>query len=59
MLAPGTSESPIQFIDARDLAAFTIHVAESKKTGTFHCAGPSESWTWKRLFEECGRVNGR
>lgn len=32
---------PVQFIDARDLAEWTIRVAESKTTGDFNGVGPS------------------
>jgi len=56
MLAPGTARSPVQFIDARDLAAFTILVAETRKRGLYHAVGPREPITWGGLFEECKRV---
>jgi len=58
MLAPGDSTAPVQFIDARDLAAFVLRSAEAKKTGTFHAVGPREPWTWGALFQECGRTTG-
>jgi len=58
MLVPGTADSPVQFIDARDLGAFVVHVAETKMTGVYHAVGPSEPWTWGRLLEECGRAAG-
>ncbi len=59
MLLPGTPDSPIQFIDARDLGAFVVHVAETRKTGIYHTVGPRDAWTWGRLFEECRRVTGQ
>ena len=59
MLVPGSPDSPIQFIDARDLAAFTLLAAEAKKTGTYHVVGPRDAFTWSRLFEECRRVTGK
>ena len=58
MLVPGPPEAPIQFIDARDLAAFAILAVEGKKRGTYHCVGPREAWTWGGLFQECRRVTG-
>jgi hypothetical protein len=59
MLVPGTPQSPLQCIDARDLGAFTIHVTEAKAGGTFHATGPREPYTWGDLFEECRRVTGK
>jgi 2'-hydroxyisoflavone reductase len=58
MLAPGTAGSPVQFIDARDLGAFTILVAEARKRGLYHTVGPRGPLTWGGLFEECKRVTG-
>lgn len=59
MLAPGDPAAPIQFIDVRDLAAFVVGMAESKATGIYHATGPQDSWTWRRLFDECRAVTGR
>jgi 2'-hydroxyisoflavone reductase len=58
MLAPGSPDAPVQFIDVRDLAAFTLRVVEAGKLGTYHTVGPRDPWTWGGLFEECGRVTG-
>ena len=40
VLAPGDGSDPVQFIDARDLAEWTIRMAESRKFGTFNATGP-------------------
>jgi len=58
MLVPGTEDSPVQFIDARDLGAFAIHALESRKHGLYHAVGPSDPLTWGDLFEEIRRVTG-
>jgi len=58
MLVPGVPEAPVQFIDARDLAAFAIHAVETGARGTYHAVGPREPWTWGGLLQECGRVTG-
>jgi 2'-hydroxyisoflavone reductase len=58
MLVPGSPDAPVQFIDARDLAAFVLRTVEEKMLGTYHTVGPREPWTWSGLFEECGRVTG-
>src|SRR5437016_3694241 len=42
VLAPGTSGDPVQFIDARDLAEWTIRMAENRKTGIYNATGPSK-----------------
>jgi len=58
MLVPGSPAAPVQFIDARDLAAFVLLVAEAGKRGTYHAVGPREPWTWEGLFQEVIRVAG-
>jgi 2'-hydroxyisoflavone reductase len=40
VLAPGTPADPVQIIDARDLAEWTIRMAERKVAGTFNATGP-------------------
>lgn len=40
VLAPGDGRDPIQFIDARDLAEWTIRMAEARAFGTFNAMGP-------------------
>lgn len=36
MIAPGRPDDPIQVIDVRDLAAFTLHCLEQRHTGLFN-----------------------
>lgn len=40
VLAPGDPADPIQVIDARDLAAFALGLAERGTAGTFHAVSP-------------------
>lgn len=40
VLAPGDGSDPVQFIDARDLAEWTIRMAEQRAFGTFNATGP-------------------
>jgi 2'-hydroxyisoflavone reductase len=40
VLAPGTKADPVQYVDVRDLAEFTIHLLENGTTGTFNVVGP-------------------
>ena len=42
VLAPGAPTDPVQFIDARDLAEWTIRMVESRETGTYNATGPAK-----------------
>jgi 2'-hydroxyisoflavone reductase len=42
VLAPGTSGDPVQFIDARDLAEWTIRMVENRETGIYNATGPAK-----------------
>src|SRR2546429_6558365 len=41
-LAPGKPSDPIQFIDARDLAEWTIRMVENRETGIYNAVGPAK-----------------
>lgn len=41
VMAPGDPSDPVQFIDARDLAEWTIRMAENRETGAFNATGPA------------------
>ena len=40
VMAPGTPDDPTQYIDARDLAEFDIHLIENRSLGTYSAVGP-------------------
>jgi 2'-hydroxyisoflavone reductase len=42
VLAPGTPDDPTQIIDARDLAEWTIRMAENGEVGVFNATGPNQ-----------------
>ena len=42
VLAPGDPTDPVQFIDARDLAEWTIRMAENRETGIYNATGPAK-----------------
>jgi 2'-hydroxyisoflavone reductase len=50
MLVPGTPRDHIQFIDVRDLARFTIDVAERNIRGTFNLVTPPGKFTMGHLI---------
>ncbi len=53
VLAPGDGLDPVQFIDVRDLAAWTVHAIEEKQHGTFNAVGPAGVLPMKALLEAC------
>lgn len=50
VLAPGDGSAPVQFIDARDVAAFHLRHAEAGSTGVFNVTGPREPLTMGGLI---------
>lgn len=58
VLAPGSPDRRVQFIDARDLAEWMVRMAESRVAGVFNCAGPDYGLTMGRLLEECRTASG-
>jgi nucleoside-diphosphate-sugar epimerase len=43
VLAPASPNDPVQFIDARDLAEWTIRMAENRETGIYNATGPAKA----------------
>jgi len=42
VLAPGNPDDPVQFIDARDLAEWTVRMVENGETGIYNATGPAK-----------------
>jgi 2'-hydroxyisoflavone reductase len=53
VLAPGDGKTPVQFIDARDLAAFLVTVVEGGLHGAYNALGPSHELTFARMLAAC------
>jgi 2'-hydroxyisoflavone reductase len=51
VLAPGDPSARVQFIDARDLGAWLVHLAEHGPGGNFNATGPAEPLTLGQLLE--------
>lgn len=58
VLAPGDPDLQVQFIDARDEAAWILDMAERAATGTFNVVGPQVRFTMGALLERCRFVAG-
>jgi 2'-hydroxyisoflavone reductase len=58
MLAPGTPDDPIQYIDVRDLADFVRTCAEKKVAGRYNLVTPPRQVTMGKLLAESKRVTG-
>jgi 2'-hydroxyisoflavone reductase len=56
VLAPGTPADPIQIIDARDLAEWTIRMVEQGTTGSFNAVGPKSKLTMGRMLDDIKRA---
>lgn len=50
VLVPSDGSSSSQFIDARDLAQFTLTVIENRTLGTFHVTSPQEPYTLQQIL---------
>lgn len=56
VLAPGPPERRVQFIDARDLGAWLVQLAEERTAGTFNAVQPAAPFG--DLLETCREVSG-
>lgn len=52
VLAPGTPSDPVQFIDARDLAEWTIRMAENRETGIYNATGPAKPLVMGEMLDQ-------
>ncbi|HDL01625.1 MAG TPA: NAD-dependent epimerase/dehydratase family protein [candidate division Zixibacteria bacterium] len=50
MLVPENDDQPMQFIDVRDLAEWTIRLTEKKQAGIYNAVGPNEKLTLADLL---------
>ncbi len=57
MLAPGSPSDPVQFIDVRDLADWTIRMSRDGATGVFNATGPQKELGMGRFLETCRKVS--
>ncbi|MFI6521292.1 NAD-dependent epimerase/dehydratase family protein [Spirillospora sp. NPDC050679] len=58
VLAPGSHDLGVQYIDARDLAVWTLDAAEQGLGGPYDLVSPPGHATMGELLEECVRATG-
>ncbi|MFE7561930.1 NAD-dependent epimerase/dehydratase family protein [Kitasatospora sp. NPDC057500] len=58
VLAPGPRDLALQFIDVRDLAAWTLDAVEAGLGGPYDLVGPRGHCTTGELLEACAAVTG-
>jgi 2'-hydroxyisoflavone reductase len=58
VLVAGRPDRQVQFVDARDLAAWILHMADTRQSGTFNAAGPERALTMRELLDTARRVSG-
>jgi 2'-hydroxyisoflavone reductase len=51
VLAPAPALAPVQFIDARDLAAWTLEMVAASQPGVFNATGPAGPLSFEKLLE--------
>ncbi|QIQ05097.1 NAD-dependent epimerase/dehydratase family protein [Streptomyces liangshanensis] len=58
VLAPGPRDNPLQYIDARDLAAWIVGAVEQGLDGPYNLVSPSGHTTMGGLLDACVRATG-
>jgi nucleoside-diphosphate-sugar epimerase len=58
ILAPGPPDSPLQYIDARDLAAFVLDAAVARRGGPYNVVSRRGHATMGSLLEACRTIAG-
>lgn len=58
VLAPGPRDLPLQYVDARDLAAWTLDAVAAGLGGPYNLVSPPGHTTMSELLDTCVRVTG-
>lgn len=53
MLAPGSPDDALQWIDSRDLAQWLVRLVENGTTGAFNAVGPGQRARWGDVLAAC------
>src|SRR5438874_8255642 len=52
VLAPGSPDDPVQFIDSRALAEWTLRMVENRETGIYNATGPAKPFGIGAILDE-------
>ena len=58
VLAPGEPGSPVQLIDVRDLAKWTVAMVEARASGIYNATGPERPLPMGELLDTCRAAGG-
>jgi 2'-hydroxyisoflavone reductase len=58
VLAPGSPDDPLQWIDVRDLGEWLVTLAENSTFGTFNALGPNPPGKWGEVLAACVKAAG-
>ncbi|MFF8968195.1 SDR family oxidoreductase [Streptomyces sp. NPDC014995] len=58
VLAPGPRDLPLQYVDVRDLAEWTLGAVERELSGPYNLVSPQGHTTTGALLDACARVTG-
>jgi 2'-hydroxyisoflavone reductase len=58
VLAPGTPDFPVQFVDVRDLAEWMVRMAEARQAGVYNVTGPERTLALGEVLETSKTVSG-
>ncbi|MBB5493514.1 NAD-dependent epimerase/dehydratase family protein [Nocardiopsis metallicus] len=58
VLAPGPRDLPLQYVDARDLAAWTLDAAQKGLSGPYNMVSPSGHATMESFLTACREATG-
>ncbi|MDX2119143.1 MAG: twin-arginine translocation signal domain-containing protein [Planctomycetota bacterium] len=58
VLAPGRPTDPVQYIDVRDLAEWTIHCVERGVYGVFNAVGLESTLSMSKFLDACNAAGG-
>ncbi len=59
VVVPAELDQPIQLIDGRDLAQWTLDMVAQRKTGIYNTVGPAKPLTFGEMLEVCRTVAGQ
>ncbi len=58
VLAPDDKDAPVQLIDVRDLAEWTLRMAEANAQGIYNATGPTTPLTLEETLQTCRDATG-